>query len=99
MQLFGYTVCAPAAIYFVIAAIMMVISFIFAVRSVGGAYAIWNFLSQLISALACTVILAFVCTAISPIISWIFTGLIILLTLGGIVMAGTAAITMAATRP
>lgn len=98
MQLFGYTVCTPAAVYFVIAAIMMVISFIFAMRSFGGAVAIWNLLSQLLSAVVCTVILALICTGVSPVISWIFTGLVILLTLGGVVMAGTAAVATAIIR-
>lgn len=85
MKLFGYDVCTPAAVYFVIAAIIMVIGFIFAITSQGPLLALLQLLSQFLSIVFCTVILTLICTGISPILSWIFTGLIILLTVTGVI--------------
>lgn len=76
MQVFGYDVCTPAVVYFVISLILILVIFILNVRN-SGAMSVWQLVCNLLCTVLCTTVLALICAG-SPGLAWVFTGIFIL---------------------
>ena len=90
MKLFGYELCAPAMVYFVIAVIITVVAFLLNL-SMGN---LFPMLSQLLFITLCTLILTWICTLgdqgkVGTTVSWIVTGLFVCMTVLGLIGALT----------
>lgn len=79
MKIFNTEICTPAAVYFVIALVMLLVGYLLKlnVMSIGEVF------SQFSSIILCTLLLMGLCT-ITPTASWVITGIFIFCTLAGL---------------
>jgi len=96
MKLFGYELCTPALVYFVIAVIITLVAFLLNL-SMGN---LFPMLSQLLVISLCALILTWICTLgdqgkVGTNVSWIITGLFVCMTTLGLIgaLTGTGGIT------
>lgn len=78
MKIFGYELCAPAYVYFVVALISVFVMFFLSADF----KKIPELLSQILSIILCALILTFICNS-GTTISWIITGMFVCLTILG----------------
>ncbi len=90
MKLFGYELCTPALVYFVIAVVITLVAFLLNFST----DRIFPMVSQLLSITACALILTFVCGLgedgkVGTTISWVITALFACMTAMGLLGALT----------
>ena len=90
MKVFGYELCAPAYVYFIVAVIVTLVLFLLN----ASVDRIFPLLSQLFFIAICALILTFICSLgeegkVGTTVSWIITGLFLCMTCLGVLGAIT----------
>ena len=96
MKLFGYELCTPALVYFVIAVIITLVAFLLNFST----DKLFPMLSQLLFISLCALVLTWICSLgdqgkVGTNVSWIITGLFVCMTTLGLIgaLTGTGGIT------